>query len=62
MVYGVISVCKIASIEAGLVPQARFTVSVGADDASWATQLMSLTMEFAASAGTPFAMISSMIF
>jgi len=52
---------NMVSIDAGFVPHARSTMFVGVDDASWATQLMSLTVEIATSAGTPFAVIRAMI-
>ena len=61
MIQAVTSVRKIVSIEVGLVPLARSTVSVGVSVDSWAAQLISLIVDLAASAGTPFAVTWAMI-
>jgi hypothetical protein len=60
-IQAVTSVRKMASIEVGFVPLALSTVSVGVSVASWATQLISLIVDLAASAGTPFAVTRAMI-
>jgi len=52
---------KMVSIEVGLVPLARSTVSVGVSVDSLATQLISLIVDLAASTGTPFAVTWAMI-
>jgi hypothetical protein len=61
MIQAVTSVRKMVSIEVGLVPLARSTVSVGVSVDSRAIQLISLIVDLAASAGTPFAMTWAMI-
>ncbi len=60
-IQAVTSVRKMVSIEVGLVPLARSTVSVGVSVDSLATQLISLIVDLAASTGTPFAMTWAMI-
>jgi len=60
-IQAVTSVRKMVSIEVGLVPLARSTVSVGVSVDSLATQLISLIVDLAASTGTPFAVTWAMI-